>query len=168
MKPTSRVAAVFTSVLLAGTLAACGSSGSNSGGAYGTPSSATSAGATSSAPTSTSVTVATASAALGKILVDGKGMTLYLFTKDTKGSGKSVCAGGCLAAWPPLLGTPKAGSGVDATKLGTLTRDDGSRQVTYNGWPLYFWAQDSKPGDVTGQNVQGVWFVVSPQGDAIK
>ncbi len=106
--------------------------------------------------------------ALGSFLVDDKGMTLYLFTKDTPNT--SNCYGKCAAAWPPLLtnGKPVASSGVDASKLGTTTRTDGSTQVTYNGWPLYYFAKDKAPGDVNGQDVGSVWFVVSPSGDKIE
>ncbi len=106
--------------------------------------------------------------ALGSFLVDAKGMTLYLFTKDTPNT--SNCYGKCATAWPPLLtkGKPAAGDGVDASKLGTTTRKDGSSQVTYNGWPLYYYFKDGAAGDVTGQNVGNVWFVVSPSGDKIE
>jgi predicted lipoprotein with Yx(FWY)xxD motif len=101
---------------------------------------------------------------LGSFLVDSKGMTLYLFTKDSPGT--SNCYGGCAAAWPPLLtsAAPSAGAGVTASLLGTTKRTDGSLQVTYNGWPLYTWVKDKAAGDTTGENVQGVWFVVTPQG----
>jgi predicted lipoprotein with Yx(FWY)xxD motif len=103
-------------------------------------------------------------AALGSFLVDSKGLTLYLFTKDTPNT--SNCYGGCASYWPPLLtkGAPVAGAGVTASMLGTTTRTDGTTQVTYNGWPLYYYASDKAAGDVTGENVQGVWFVVTPAG----
>ncbi len=104
---------------------------------------------------------------LGSFLVDDKGMTLYLFTKDTPNT--SVCYDKCATAWPPLLttGDPVAGDGVDASKFGTTTRTDGSVQVTYNGWPLYYYAKDKAPGDVVGQEVGGVWYVVSAAGDKV-
>lgn len=104
------------------------------------------------------------SSSLGSILVDSKGMTLYLFIKDTPNT--SNCYGNCATLWPPLLttGTPTAGSGVDATLLGTTTRTDGTTQVTYNGWPLYYYASDKAAGDTTGENVNSVWFVVTPAG----
>jgi len=106
-------------------------------------------------------------ATLGSFLVDDKGMTLYLFTKDTPNT--TNCYDKCATAWPPLLttGSPMAGAGVDATKLGTTTRKEGTTQVTYNGWPLYYYVKDTKPGDVTGQNVGSVWFVISPAGDKV-
>lgn len=112
------------------------------------------------------LTLAMADSSLGSILVDGKGMTLYLFTKDTKNT--SNCAGPCLVAWPALYGKPTAGKGVDDSKLGSFTRADGSTQATYNGWPLYYWKSDTKAGDVLGQKVNGVWFVLDRDGDAIK
>ena len=104
---------------------------------------------------------------LGEILVDGKGMTLYMFTKDEPD--KSNCAGDCLAKWPPLLtqGSPKLGDGVDDSLVGTATLADGSMIVTYNKMPLYYWVNDAKPGDTTGQGVGDVWYVVSPDGKVI-
>jgi len=104
---------------------------------------------------------------LGSFLVDDKGMTLYLFTKDTPNT--SNCYDKCATAWPPLLttGAPAAGEGVDASKLGTTNRTDGTVQVTYNGWPLYYYEKDKAPGDVVGQDVGGVWYVVSAAGDKV-
>lgn len=103
---------------------------------------------------------------LGSILVDGKGMTLYMFTKDT--ANMSACTGACLVAWPPLIGKPTMGTGVDDSKLGSFTRADGSTQATYNSWPLYYWKGDAKAGDVSGQNVNAVWFVLDRDGDPVK
>jgi predicted lipoprotein with Yx(FWY)xxD motif len=104
---------------------------------------------------------------LGSFLVDDKGMTLYLFTKDTPNT--TVCYDKCAVAWPPLLtnGEPVAGEGVDASLLGTTNRTDGTVQVTYNGWPLYYYEKDKAPGDVTGQDVGGVWYVVSAEGEQV-
>lgn len=105
--------------------------------------------------------------ALGEILVDGNGMTLYMFTKDEPN--KSNCAGDCLTAWPPLLtnGSVTAGAGVDASLLGEAALPDGSKIVTYNQMPLYYWVNDINPGDTTGQDVNKVWYVVSPAGEPI-
>jgi predicted lipoprotein with Yx(FWY)xxD motif len=100
---------------------------------------------------------------LGKILTDGNGMTLYLFTKD--GENVSNCYDQCAVNWPPLLvgagEEPTAGPGLTG-QLGTIDRTDGGRQVAYNGIPLYYWMGDSNPGDVNGQGVGDVWFVVHP------
>jgi len=105
---------------------------------------------------------------LGSFLVDDKDMTLYLFTKDTPNT--TVCYDKCATAWPPLLttGNPVAGEGVDASKLGTTTRTDGTTQVTYNSWPLYYYEKDKAPGDVVGQDVGGVWYVVSAAGERVE
>jgi predicted lipoprotein with Yx(FWY)xxD motif len=107
-------------------------------------------------------------ATLGSFLVDAKNMTLYLYTKDSPNT--SNCYDKCATAWPPLLtnGAPVGAAGIDASKLGTTKRTDGSMQVTYNGWPLYYFASDAKAGDVTGQNVGTVWFVISPAGEMVK
>jgi predicted lipoprotein with Yx(FWY)xxD motif len=125
------------------------------------------------APAQSSASMSTVNVAdnsqLGSILVDQNGMTLYLFLNDTQGAGTSACSGGCAAIWPALAATsPTAGTGVDASKLGTITRSDGTMQVTYNGWPLYLYAPDTKPGDTNGQGVKSVWYVVAPSGDAVK
>lgn len=103
----------------------------------------------------------------GKILVNSQGMTLYLYTKDTPNT--SNCYDQCAANWPPLIvtGAPTGGVDIDATKLGTTQRADGSLQVTYNGWPLYTYIGDKVAGEATGQNVGSVWFVISPTGDQI-
>lgn len=105
---------------------------------------------------------------LGTFLVDAEGRTLYLFTADSPGV--STCEDACLAAWPALAtdGAPVAGAGVDAALLGTLTREDGTEQVTYGGWPLYLYAADMAAGDTTGQGVNDVWFVVAPDGTAVE
>jgi predicted lipoprotein with Yx(FWY)xxD motif len=105
---------------------------------------------------------------VGKYLVDANGFTLYVFTKDS--TGNSTCYGKCEAAWPPLLtvGAPTAGDGANATLLGTLTRKDGSVQVTFQGLPLYYFAGDQKAGDTKGQGVGSVWFIVGPRGNVMK
>jgi len=106
--------------------------------------------------------------ALGNILVDDKGMTLYMFTKD--GPDQSNCDAKCLANWPLLVtsGTPKAGPGVDASLIGTATLSTGQKIVTYDHMPLYYFIQDTKAGEKSGQDVGSVWFVVSPDGKPVK
>lgn len=118
-------------------------------------------------PAAGDATVAVGESPLGPILVDGAGMTLYLFTQDPAG-GDSACTGGCASAWQALLvdGEPVAGEGVDAALLGTASHPDG-QQVTYNGHRLYLYANDAAPGDTTGQAVGDVWYVVSTTGEAI-
>jgi predicted lipoprotein with Yx(FWY)xxD motif len=104
---------------------------------------------------------------LGRVLADARGRTLYLYTPDR--SGTSACYGKCASLWPPLLtaGKPRAGAGVKSSLLGVTRRRDGGRQVTYAGHPLYRFARDSKPGQATGQGLQGVWWVVSGTGKKV-
>ena len=152
------IAGVLALALTPVALAACGGSSSKS-----------TTGAAAATGTS-SGTVKVASTGLGKILVGSNGLTLYLFEAD-KGA-TSNCSGACAAAWPPLVtnGKPTAGGGVNASLLGTTTRSDGTTQVTYNGHPLYRFASDTKPGDTTGQGVNGfgaLWYVLSPAGGSI-
>jgi predicted lipoprotein with Yx(FWY)xxD motif len=124
----------------------------------------------SSTNQSAGVKLATAQAdKLGTIVVDGTGRTLYVFDKDTATPSKSNCNGDCAAMWPPVLagsGTPQL-DGVDASTVGTVTRTDGRKQLTLGGMPLYQFANDSLAGDVKGQAVGGVWWVVGPDGKKI-
>ena len=110
-------------------------------------------------PAAEGATVALADSSLGEILVDGNGMTLYMFVPDAQGA--STCAEGCLEAWPAIPGPATAGDGVDESLLGTAPRpDDGSEQATCDGWPLYTFAQDAAAGDVTGQGSGDKWYVL--------
>ena len=143
--------------------AASGSSGYGSG----------SAAAATSAPAQSSGSMSTVNVAdnsqYGSILVDQNGMTLYMFTNDTQSAGTSACSGACAALWPALTASsPTAGTGVDASKLGTITLSDGTMQVTYNGWPLYLYSKDAKAGDTTGQGFKSIWYVIAPSGDPVK
>jgi predicted lipoprotein with Yx(FWY)xxD motif len=97
---------------------------------------------------------------VGKFLVDGKGMTLYVFKKDAPG--QSNCAGECLAKWPAYSGPGASGAGVDAKAFGSITRADGGKQTTYKGAPLYTFAADKAAGETKGQGVKEVWFVAVP------
>jgi predicted lipoprotein with Yx(FWY)xxD motif len=111
-----------------------------------------------------------ANSRLGRILVDSAGRTLYLFKADSRT--RSACSGACATAWPPLLvtGKPIAGTGLTASKLGTITRPGGRKQVSYNGHPLYLFIKDKKPGQTTGQGLTAfgaAWFAVSPAGNQI-
>ncbi|ADD40360.1 hypothetical protein [Stackebrandtia nassauensis] len=104
---------------------------------------------------------------LGDVLLDSEGKTLYMFKKDK--DGKSACYDKCEKMWPPLTvdGDAKAGDGADADLLGTSEREDGSQQVTYNGMPLYYFAKDKAEGDVNGQGVKDVWYVVDAEGNIV-
>jgi predicted lipoprotein with Yx(FWY)xxD motif len=109
----------------------------------------------------------------GAYLTDAEGRTLYLFTADTQGQ-SSACYDACADAWPPLLADNEpsvAAPSLDAALLGTIERRDGSMQVTYNGWPLYYYQRDEGAGQVTGQDIHsfgGEWYLVSPQGETIE
>ncbi len=162
------VVAGLAGLALAGTLAACSS---DSGGTSSTV--ATAAGTSAAAPAAAKVMPAitelkTASTSLGEVVVDGKGMTLYMYTKDTQGTTKSACTGGCLAAWPLTVAdsTPTL-TGVTGA-VGSIDTADGRKQVTLNGWPLYYYAKDKAPGDVVGQDVGKVWYVLDKTGTPIK
>jgi predicted lipoprotein with Yx(FWY)xxD motif len=126
--------------------------------------------AIASSATSKPTTVKTGTSSLGRIVVDGKAHTLYLFQKD-KG-GKSACSGACAQNWPPLLtkGKPKAGAGVKPALLGTTKRADGTTQVTYNKHPLYtFIADQGKRGSTKGEGINAFgakWYVVAAKGTA--
>jgi len=131
-------------------LAGCGGSGSKS--------------------SATGSTVKLASSKLGRILVDGKGRTLYLFAADKNGT--STCSGACAATWPPLTAaSASAGDGLDGGALGTTKRADGTQQVTYHGHPLYRYAGDGPPGSTKGENLNtfgGAWYVVNAAGKAVQ
>jgi predicted lipoprotein with Yx(FWY)xxD motif len=158
-RPITFLASAAVVPLVALAVAACGGGG---GAATAASPPKTSSGA--------SATVGVASSSLGSILVDSTGRTLYLFKADV--GTNSACAGACATAWPPLLATgkPTAGVGLTASRLGTITRSGGSRQVTYNGHPLYLFIKDQKPGDTNGQGVTAfgaAWFALSPAGNQI-
>lgn len=169
-----RGSVLITAALAAAALAGCGST---SGGAA--PSSVTGAttaatatggasqGSSGSAPASTT-DLATAKSSLGQIIVDGRGMSVYVFDKDVANSGKSSCTGGCLTLWPPVIakGSTPSVSGI-AGKIGTLTTADGTKQLTVNGLPVYYYSKDTEAGDVYGQGVANLWWVLSPSGEKI-
>jgi predicted lipoprotein with Yx(FWY)xxD motif len=115
--------------------------------------------------------VSTASSKLGRILVNSRGHTLYLFGKDR--NGKSACSGKCAAFWPPLIasGKPRAAAGAKASLLGTVRRADGRMQVTYKRHPLYTFAKDTKKGQTNGEELNAFgaeWYAVSPAGNKIE
>jgi predicted lipoprotein with Yx(FWY)xxD motif len=159
--PITFLASAVAIPLTALGIAACGGGGATAA--------APPAAATTTAPPQTP-TVRVANSPLGRILVDSSGRTLYLFKGDS--GTKSVCSGACAMAWPPLRTgtTPAAAGGAKAALVGTISRSDGARQVTYNGHPLYLFVKDHKPGDVNGQGLTAfgaAWFAVSPAGHQI-
>lgn len=123
--------------------------------------------ADSEAPTTGDGVVLVADSPLGEILTDADGNTLYLFTNDP--AGESVCSDDCAVNWPPLTVASEAdavaGEGVTG-ELGVIERDDGTLQVAIDGVALYLYAADTEPGDLSGHQVGGVWFAVTPAGTA--
>lgn len=153
-------------------LAACGPSSTAPGSAYGASSSSPTAspmstgsagGSTSGMGASGTVTLTIKKTAIGDVLADAKGDTLYWYAKDMKG-GPSTCTGSCLAAWPAVSGKPAAAMGVTfAGKLGSVANASGTVQATYNGYPLYRYAEDMAPGQTSGNGAGGVWHVITGQ-----
>lgn len=98
---------------------------------------------------------------IGNYLVDSKAMTLYYFKKDSVG--KSVCANDCLAKWPVFyMEKPTASKDLNTNDFGVIMRDDGKKQTTFRGMPVYYFFKDAKPGDTSGQGVGNVWYVIDP------
>jgi predicted lipoprotein with Yx(FWY)xxD motif len=160
-KPFAVLASAAVVPLAALAAAGCGGGGNN-------------ASASSSPPKATTHTrpamVKVANSGLGKILVDSRGRTLYLFTKDAGST--STCTGACATAWPPLLadGNTTVGGGAQASMVATTKRSNGAPQVTYNGHPLYLFVKDQSPGDTNGEGLSafgGSWFAVSPAGNRV-
>lgn len=119
-----------------------------------------------------SATLTVRNTRFGRMLFDGRGRALYGFTRDRRG-GPSQCYGACAIAWPVDFANGRlvAGTGVKQSLIGTTRRRDGRRQVTYNGWPLYYYVRDRSPGQVTCQNViefGGTWLVVRPTGQLVR
>ena len=152
-------------------LAAACSSPSSSGSAASSAPAAGSTGSGSAAAASGSGTVIkTTAGSSGTFLTDGSGKALYLWVKD--GHNMSACSGACAGAWPPVMakGTVTAGGSAKASDLGAITRSDGTKQVTYDGHPLYYYAGDSSAGQTNGQGSDGFgakWWLVSPTGAQI-
>jgi predicted lipoprotein with Yx(FWY)xxD motif len=176
MKNWIATAAVAAGIALAAT--ACSSGSSSSSPAAPAASSATAqasspyatASASSSGSAAAMIKLSSVSRIPGKFLVDAQGRTMYLFEADK--SGTSTCSGACAAAWPPVTvsGSPQAGSGVDQALLGTVKRDDGTMQLTYNKHPLYYFAADTAAGQDHGQGSKEFgagWYVVNAQGSKI-
>jgi predicted lipoprotein with Yx(FWY)xxD motif len=155
-----RLLALASPAVIAMTLAGCGGASKTN---QSTPAATT--------PNVRATTVDVRKTALGTILVNSTGRTLYLFEKD-KGK-TSSCSGACASTWPPVTtkATPKPGTGVSAAMLGTTKRSDGTTEVTYNGHPLYTYAGDAAPGDTTGEGLNqfgAEWYVLSPHGDKVE
>lgn len=157
-------------------LAGCGGSGGSGSGYGGAASSSAPASSApaSSAPASSQaaaagLTLKTSNVGGQTIVVDGKGMTVYFYTRDSKGTTASACVGGCATLWPAVTtasGKP-ALQGVTGT-MGTIKTADGKDQVTINGMPIYYYAKDTAAGQASGQGVAGVWYVVGADGSMVQ
>ena len=187
MSPAARLATgVGGAAAVAVLAAACASGGSSSSSSSAPASSAPASSApassapASSAPASSAASasgsesggtvITTATTSAGTVLTNGSGRAVYLWTKDSGGT--SACTGACAGAWPPVTttGTVTAAGGAVASDLGTITRSDGTKQVTYDGHPLYYFVGDSGPGTASGQGSDGFgakWWLVSPSGSDV-
>lgn len=163
-----------STILLIGLVALLAAACSTTGGGAASPSVAPSVAAPSQPAGSPAgggaVALDVADGSLGQIVVDGEGLTLYGFTPDDGGT--PTCYDACAGNWPPLLADDPAAvtvaAGLDKAKLTTADRTDGGKQLLYNGWPLYYFANDAAAGDVNGQGLNDKWYVVSPAGDLVK
>jgi predicted lipoprotein with Yx(FWY)xxD motif len=151
--------------LLAALAAVAGCGGSSSGSNNAASSTAT------PAKTASPTTIDVRKTDLGRVLVDARGRTLYLFEKDK--NGQSACSGACASSWPPLIanGSAMAGTGAVAKLLSTTKRSDGAAQATYKGHPLYLYAGDSASGQTNGQGLDqfgAEWYVLAPSGKKVE
>ncbi len=123
---------------------------------------------TDAGDSATDVLLMTADSDLGEIVVDGEGMTVYMFDNDTQGADASTCEGECATNWPAVTtdSDDPAVEGVTG-EVGTITGVEGETQLTLNGWPLYYFAGDAAAGDTNGQGVNDVWWVLTPAGEKI-
>jgi predicted lipoprotein with Yx(FWY)xxD motif len=161
-----RLVGVAGAVVLGVSLAACGGGSDTASQTSSSPPASTSGSASSSsAPAAAGpAKVSLAKTGLGTVLTADQGRVLYMFAPDKAGA--STCYDQCEANWPPLLteGAATVDTGLDQKLLGTTSRKDGSTQVTYASWPLYYFTPDTKAGDTKGQGVKGVWWVLTAGG----
>jgi predicted lipoprotein with Yx(FWY)xxD motif len=178
--PTTEAAATATTTATTASAAAGDATTTAVGGYDYGGGSATATTAASASPTTAAAATATTAAgaagaaagqlaladtSAGKVIVDGEGRTLYLFVPD--GQGDPTCYDSCEQTWPFSEQAGGVGAGLDASKLGTTMRTGGEAQATYNGWPLYRFAGDSKSGDVNGIGIGGNWFAVDAAGNQV-
>lgn len=146
--------------------AACSSS--NTPGAASSSSAPPAAASSQASSGAASVGIMTTSApGLGTIIVDSTGRTVYRYDKDSSSPPTSNCTGACLTAWPAVPATTNV-TGVDSSLIGSITRSDGTKQLTVDGWPVYYYAGDSSAGQANGEGTGGVWWVVAPNGSEVK
>ncbi len=167
--PTRLATGVGGAVGAAMLVAACSSGGSSSSTDAASSSPAGASAPSSAAASGSGATVITTATSSGNtFLTSGSGRAIYLWAKDAGNA--SACTGACAAAWPPVTGTATAVGSAKASDLGTITRSDGTKQVTYDGHPLYYFVGDSGPGTATGQgsdNFGAKWWLVSPTGSDV-
>jgi predicted lipoprotein with Yx(FWY)xxD motif len=168
------LAALFAAAAI---VAACSSGGGGAASASAPAASEAPSASASEAPAASESASAAAGAeikladsSLGQIIVDGAGKTLYMFTPDEGGT--PTCYDDCATAWPPLVAADAAsvtaGTGLDASKITVVDRTDGTKQVKYGEYPLYYFANDAAAGDVNGQGLNEKWYVVGADGEPIK
>ena len=167
-KRTKLVAGVGGALGAAVVVAACSSGGTSSAAAPAAPTTGGSSSSASASPGGTVITTAKSTA--GTVLASGTGRAIYLWAKDT--GTMSNCNGACASAWPPVTTTANAtaAGSAKASDIGTITRSDGTKQVTYDGHPLYYFEGDTGPGTDKGQGLNGfgaLWYLVAPSGSSI-
>lgn len=165
-----RTAVTAVTALTFSILAACGSSGGDAAATVADSSADTVASTAASDAAADAVSIDSTQGSDGTYLIDGDGRSVYLWVADQGGT--STCSGSCASAWPPVTTTGQATANGDAVadEIGTVSRSDGSTQVTYHGHPLYYFTGDNAPGDTNGQGSDGFgakWWLVTPSGDAI-
>jgi predicted lipoprotein with Yx(FWY)xxD motif len=167
-KRTKLIAGVGGALSAAVVVAACSSGATSSSAAA--PAASPAGASSSSASASGGTVITTAKSSAGTVLATSSGRAVYLWVKDT--GDMSNCNGACAGAWPPVTttGTATASGGATASEIGTITRSDGTKQVTYDGHPLYYFSGDSGPGTASGQGSDGFgakWWLVAPSGSDV-
>lgn len=154
-----RIATITTTVVVAAIFLAGCSTAANPANSSATPTDSPSA--TTSAD---AAALTTASSPLGEIITDEAGYTVYTFTRDTPNSGISNCYDDCAMTWPAVSASSTSAADGVTGEVGSITRTDGTTQLTINGWPIYRFAKDAAPGQVNGQGVKDAWYVLLPDG----
>jgi predicted lipoprotein with Yx(FWY)xxD motif len=169
-KRTKLIAGVGGALAAAATVAACSSAASSTAAAPAASPTGASPAAAGGASTSGGTVITTAKSSAGTVLTNGSGKAVYVWAKDT--GDMSTCNGACAGAWPPVTttATATATGGANASDIGTITRSDGTKQVTYDGHPLYYFSGDSGPGTASGQASDAFgakWWLVTPAGSDV-
>ena len=164
-----RAALLLATVSAASAFGLCGCMGSSGGTTTSSASAAAPSSSSSAASSSSEVeTLKTSTVGGQTIVVDGDGKTVYFYTVDHAGETKSACTGGCATLWPAVTSASAPTLQGVTGKIGSITTADGKQQVTVNGMPIYYYAKDTSPGQVNGQGVAGVWYVLGADGSMIQ